>query len=83
MKVIIVGSGGGGVACGRCWAGEMLGDESFLWFRKRVVRICWRLETRAKGVVFGRWRWASLIVGLGFEWLMVVEYLKLRDWRGI
>jgi hypothetical protein len=26
------------------------------------VRACCSAETRAKGVVLGRWRWASLIV---------------------
>jgi hypothetical protein len=26
------------------------------------VRACWIAETRAKGVVLGRWRWASLIL---------------------
>jgi hypothetical protein len=63
---MIVGSGGGGITfcvwldvpLGCCEAGE----ASLLWARKRVVRACWRAETRAKGVVWGRWRWASLIV---------------------
>jgi hypothetical protein len=62
---MIVGSGGGGVAF--CWLDVPLGfceagEDSLLWARKRVVRACWRAETRAKGVVCGRWRWASLIV---------------------
>lgn len=26
------------------------------------MRVSWRLETRAKGVMFGMWRWARRIV---------------------
>lgn len=68
---MIVGSGGGGVAfLARSFAhGWMVfweeiepGEESFLCVRKRVVRACWIAETRAKDVVHGRWRWASLIL---------------------
>lgn len=63
---MIVGSGGGGSVC-CAWFDVPLGDmeageASLLCARKRVVRACWRAETRAKGVVCGRWRWASLIV---------------------
>lgn len=66
---MIVGSGGGGFAfavrlfvCAVSWEEIEPGEASFLCVRKRVVRACWRAETREKGVVFGRWRWASLIL---------------------
>lgn len=71
---MIVGSGGGGEAFGPNWFGREivceeieLGRASFLCVRKRVVRACWRSETRLKGVVCGRWRWASLILRSGGE----------------
>lgn len=62
---MIVGSGGGGGDAGgwACSCEEMEpGEESFLCVSRRVVRVCWRSETRVKGVMFGRWRWASRIV---------------------
>lgn len=69
VKVMIVGSGGGGEAfegIGLVWLGPWEeiepGEASFLCVRKRVVRACWRSETRVKGVVCGRWRCASLMV---------------------
>ena len=68
MKVIIVGSGGGGRFFARVfvvsrgpWEEREPGEASFLCVRSLVVRVCWRWETRAKGVVFGRWRWARRI----------------------
>jgi hypothetical protein len=71
---MIVGSGGGGIAF-RVWLDVPLvfceaGEASLLWARKRVVMACWRAETRAKGVVWGRWRWASLI------FVVVIEVSK-------
>lgn len=69
---MIVGSGGGGVAFATrsfvwliSWEEIEPGEASFLCVRKRVVRVCWRAETRPKGVVLGRWRWASLILAGG------------------
>lgn len=71
---MIVGSGGGGgvlpsVALGLLDSCEDIepGEASFLCVRRRVVRVCWRCETRLKGVVWGRWRCASLILGGDFN----------------
>lgn len=47
VKVIIVGSGGGGVVVAASAA-------SFLWARRRVVRVCWRAATRVKEVMSGK-----------------------------
>lgn len=65
MKVMIVGSGGGRWDC----KAEVVfcediepGEASFLCVSKRVVRACWSSETRLKGVVCGRWRWARRIL---------------------
>lgn len=52
VNVIIVGSGGGG---------PVPAVVSFLWASNREVRVSWMLETRAKGVMLGRWRWARRI----------------------
>ena len=51
---MIVGSGGGGGdledgECSYCEEREP-GEASFLCVRSRLVRDCWRAETRAKGV---------------------------------
>lgn len=32
--------------------------DGFLEARSRVVSVSWRWETRVKGVMPGRWRWA-------------------------
>lgn len=68
---MIVGSGGGGGVLDRVvlgllssWEDIEPGEVSFLCARSRVVRACWRCETRLKGVVWGRWRCASLILVL-------------------
>lgn len=65
----MVGSGGGGDAFEGNWflgivscEGIEPGEASFLCVRKRVVSACCRSETRVKGVVWGRWRCASLMV---------------------
>jgi hypothetical protein len=55
VKVIIVGSGGGGV-------GELGELRSFLCASRRVVRVCWRFATRVKGVMDGKWRWARRMI---------------------
>lgn len=51
VNVIMVGSG--------WWC---IPGKAFLWARRRVVRVSWRWETRAKGVMLGMWRWARRIV---------------------
>jgi hypothetical protein len=55
VKVIIVGSGAGGV-------GELGGLRSFLCASRRVVRVCWRFATSVKGVMDGKWRWARRMI---------------------
>ena len=56
VKVIMIGSGGcKGVADGDDGNDDNLGgDPAFLCAKKREVRICCRLETCLKGVIFGR-----------------------------
>lgn len=58
---MIVGSGAGGDAFGIelaliHWDDIEPGEASFLCVRSRLVRACWRSDTRAKGVWYGRWR---------------------------
>lgn len=66
----MVGSGGGGgvleIELGLLHCEDIEpGEASFLCVRRRLVRACWMSETRAKGVWWGRWRWASLILEVG------------------
>lgn len=100
MKVIIVGSGGGGgfldmVLFGSkgSWEEREPGEASFLCVRSLVVKVCWMCETLVKGVVLGRWRWASRIFGccfwfwlsasIGFQLLGCDWGFKLRFQGGI
>lgn len=62
--------------------------KAFLWARRRVVRVSWRWETRAKGVMFGMWRWARRIVvvvyrGVGRYELKALDYASFATLFGM
>lgn len=59
--MIMVGSGGGGI---EDWGALDAAAAAviFLCDRSRVVRVSWICDTRVKGVIWGRWRWASFMV---------------------